>query len=86
MAAMSQAQILYQTQHINDDRSSDILGTVISMAILSTAAVVVRFACRKKSKVAVSYDDYATLFGQVCAALDPLESNQACYGLDVDSG
>ena len=76
MAGMSQAQISYQTQHINDDRSSEILGTVISMAILSTAAVVVRFACRKKSKVAISYDDYATLLGQVCAALDSLECNR----------
>ncbi|KAL8851941.1 MAG: hypothetical protein Q9221_003152 [Calogaya cf. arnoldii] len=62
---MSQAQIAYQTEHINDDRSSHILGTAISMAILSTLAVAGRFACRKKLKVALSYDDYSILVGLV---------------------
>lgn len=65
MAGMSQAQVAYQTEHIDDDRRSDILGTAISMAILSTIAVAGRFACRKKLKVALSYDDYSILVGLV---------------------
>ncbi|KAL8913485.1 MAG: hypothetical protein Q9171_001673 [Xanthocarpia ochracea] len=63
MAGMSQEQILYQTQHINDDRSSHILGTAISMAILSVLAVLARFACRRKRRVAISYDDYMIVAG-----------------------
>lgn len=65
MAGMSQAQVAYQTEHIDDDRRPDILGTAISMAILSTIAVAGRFACRKKLKVALSYDDYSILVGLV---------------------
>ncbi|KAI4239250.1 MAG: hypothetical protein LQ349_000505 [Xanthoria aureola] len=65
MAGMSQAQVAYQTEHIDDDRRSDILGTAISMAILSTIAVAGRFACRKKLKVALSYDDYSILVGLI---------------------
>lgn len=68
MAGMSQAQVAYQTEHVDDDHRSDILGTAISMAILSTIAVAGRFACRKKLKVALSYDDYSILVGLVCVA------------------
>ncbi|KAI4108962.1 MAG: hypothetical protein LQ339_002081 [Xanthoria mediterranea] len=65
MAGMSQAQVAYQTEHIDDDRRPDILGTAISMAILSTIAVARRFACRKKLKFALSYDDYSILVGLI---------------------
>ncbi|CAO1600594.1 hypothetical protein XANCAGTX0491_004278 [Xanthoria calcicola] len=65
MAGMSQAQVAYQTEHIDDDRRSDILGTAISTAILSTIAVAGRFACRKKLKVALFYDDYSILVGLI---------------------
>ncbi len=74
MAGMSQEQILYQTQHINDDRSSPILGTAISMAILSVLAVLARFGCRKKMRVALSYDDYMIVVGLVHKKL-PLFKN-----------
>ncbi|KAL8734352.1 MAG: hypothetical protein Q9166_001550 [cf. Caloplaca sp. 2 TL-2023] len=63
MAGMTQAEILYQIQHINDDRSSEILGTAISMAVLSSLAVIGRFACRKKLRVPISYDDYSIFAG-----------------------
>ena len=65
MATLSQAQISYQRKHIKDDRSADLLGTSISMAVLSIVAVIGRLACRKKMKVDLSYDDYAILLGLV---------------------
>ncbi|KAL8765480.1 MAG: hypothetical protein Q9209_007451 [Squamulea sp. 1 TL-2023] len=63
MAGMSQAQIDYQTKHINDDRSSEILGLSISMAIMSILAVIGRVACRRKLKMPLSYDDYMIFYG-----------------------
>ncbi|KAL8895375.1 MAG: hypothetical protein Q9192_003675 [Flavoplaca navasiana] len=65
MAGMSQAEIRYQTEHINDDRSATILGTTISMALLSTLAVIGRFACRKKLRVALSNDDFFIVIGLI---------------------
>ncbi|KAI4272273.1 MAG: hypothetical protein LQ337_005394 [Flavoplaca oasis] len=65
MAGMSQAEIRYQTEHINDDRSATILGTTISMALLSTLAVIGRYACRKKLRVALSYDDFGIVIGLI---------------------
>ena len=65
MVGMSQAEIRYQTEHIDDDRSATILGTTISMALLSTLAVIGRFACRKKLRVALSYDDFFIVIGLV---------------------
>ena len=65
MAGISQAEIAYQTEHINDDRSAAIMGTTISMALLSTIAVIGRFACRKKLQVALSYDDLCIVIGLV---------------------
>ena len=56
--SISPAQIQYQSQHIQDDRRGEILGTAISMMILSTVAVSLRFACRHERKLGISYDDW----------------------------
>ncbi|KAL8818565.1 MAG: hypothetical protein Q9223_002825 [Gallowayella weberi] len=61
MAGMTPPEMLYQMEHILDDRSSDVIGVAVSMAVCSTAAVTARFICRRQMKVAVSYDDYLML-------------------------
>ncbi|KAL9602216.1 MAG: hypothetical protein Q9219_001940 [cf. Caloplaca sp. 3 TL-2023] len=67
MAGMTPSEILYQQQHINDNRSHEVIGTSVSMAILATAAVTLRFVCRKYMKVAISHDDYSMLAGLMLA-------------------
>ncbi|KAL8998577.1 MAG: hypothetical protein Q9169_002417 [Polycauliona sp. 2 TL-2023] len=69
VAAMSPAErsyLFYQYEHINDDRRSDLIGVGVSMAVLSTLAILGRFACRKRMRVAISWDDYAILAGWTC--------------------
>ncbi|KAL8802925.1 MAG: hypothetical protein Q9182_003475 [Xanthomendoza sp. 2 TL-2023] len=61
MAGMTPPEMLYQMEHILDDRSPDVIGTAVIMALFSTAAVTARFICRRQMKVAVSYDDYLML-------------------------
>ena len=65
MAGFSPDNIGYQLQHIHDDRSADLVGTVITMAILVTIAMTLRFISRKQMRVAISYDDYSMLFALV---------------------
>lgn len=61
MAEMTPTEILYQQEHLHDNRSAEVIGVVVTMAILSTAAVALRFLCRKQMKVIISYDDYFVL-------------------------
>ena len=77
MAGMTPSEILYQKEHILDDRSSDVIGASVTMAILATAAVTLRFLCRKHMRVAISYDDYLMLAALVCKAQAP--SVRICF-------
>lgn len=76
MAALTPQQIAYQTAHIDDDRRPDVLATGITMALVATTAVTVRFICRRHMKVAISYDDYFILLALVCWTLD--RGNRVC--------
>ena len=58
MAAPSPAQIQYQYEHINEDRSSDIVVSHIVCLTLATVAVILRFTSRKVCKAAILADDY----------------------------
>ncbi|KAL8948136.1 MAG: hypothetical protein Q9222_005647 [Ikaeria aurantiellina] len=59
--ALSPSELQYQQAHFYDDRSSDILGTIIAMGIVTTAAIALRLACRRHLKVAISWDDYTII-------------------------
>ncbi|KAL8709463.1 MAG: hypothetical protein Q9220_005846 [cf. Caloplaca sp. 1 TL-2023] len=59
--ALSPSQLQYQQAHFYDDRSSEILGTIIAMGVLTTTALALRLACRTHLKVAIGWDDYAIM-------------------------
>ncbi|KAL9021143.1 MAG: hypothetical protein Q9185_001682 [Variospora sp. 1 TL-2023] len=61
MSGMTPSQYLYQKEHILDNRSADVVGTAVSMAIVATAAVTIRFECRRRMKVAIAGDDWLML-------------------------
>ncbi|KAL8841867.1 MAG: hypothetical protein Q9170_000740 [Blastenia crenularia] len=83
MAGMTPSEILYQTEHIQDDRSPDVIGASVTMAILATAAVTLRFVCRKQMKVAISYDDYFMLVALVGTQVNPAiwSTIEPCVGI-----
>ncbi|KAL8905612.1 MAG: hypothetical protein Q9207_002522 [Kuettlingeria erythrocarpa] len=61
MSGMTPAEMLYQMEHSSDDRSSDVIGAAVTMAVLATAAVTLRFMCRKHMSVPFSHDDHLML-------------------------
>ncbi|KAL8989197.1 MAG: hypothetical protein Q9177_001871 [Variospora cf. flavescens] len=61
MSGMTPSQYLYQKEHILDNRYADVVGTAVSMAIVATAAVTIRFECRRRMKVAIAWDDWLML-------------------------
>ncbi len=61
MSGITEAEMLYQMEHSSDDRSSDVIGTAVTMAVLATAAVTLRFMCRKHMRVPFSHDDHLML-------------------------
>ncbi|KAL8872096.1 MAG: hypothetical protein Q9174_002212 [Haloplaca sp. 1 TL-2023] len=63
--SLTEEQIQSQMEHINDDRSGDLLAAGIVMLILPPIAVVLRFYCRKTMKVKLSWDDYFIVIAQV---------------------
>ena len=65
VGVMTAAEILYQEAHIHDDRSADILGAALVSAVLATAAITLRFTCRKLMKLSISWDDYWIIVGWV---------------------
>lgn len=69
MPGITPSEIIYQQQHIRDDRSSDVVGASITMAVLAAAAVTLRFLSRKQTKVAISHDDYFMLSALVGRSL-----------------
>ena len=71
MTPAEKANFAYQFANIKDDRGHDLLGTAISMAILTTLAIIGRMAARRKMRVVLSWDDYTMLAGFVCAPLAP---------------
>lgn len=80
MSGMTPSQYLYQKEHILDNRYADVVGTAVSMAIVATAAVTIRFECRRRMKVAIAWDDWLMLASLVSYHLieahvsGPLES------------
>ncbi|KAI4219043.1 MAG: hypothetical protein L6R36_008598 [Xanthoria steineri] len=67
MAAPTPEQIRYQLQHIQDDRSDEIitaLGICLAFAIIT---VLLRFVARHLTRAPLGADDWTILFGLVCA-------------------
>ncbi|KAL8967611.1 MAG: hypothetical protein Q9183_002828 [Haloplaca sp. 2 TL-2023] len=62
---MTREKMMYQLTHASDDRSGEIMGTAIAMAIVTTIIVALRFYCRKKMKVGISWDDWTMLASQI---------------------
>ncbi|KAL8944881.1 MAG: hypothetical protein Q9216_000171 [Gyalolechia sp. 2 TL-2023] len=67
METMTPAELQYQQEHIHEDRGSEVVGAVITVAILATVAVTLRFMSRKHMKVAISWDDYLMIPALVLA-------------------
>lgn len=66
---LTPAEIAYQQQHMEDDRTADILAAALISAILATAAIALRFTCRKLMKASIAWDDYWIIVGWVRASL-----------------
>ncbi|KAL8910937.1 MAG: hypothetical protein Q9172_007761 [Xanthocarpia lactea] len=67
MAGPTPAQIDYQLQHIQDDRSDEIiaaLGVCLAFAIIT---VPLRFVSRHLTRAPLKGDDWAVVFGLICA-------------------
>ncbi|KAL8770166.1 MAG: hypothetical protein Q9209_004008 [Squamulea sp. 1 TL-2023] len=73
----------YQIDHIEDDRGPEIIATTIIIAILATLAVLLRLLCRRRMKVAISYDDYLMMAGFVFALAQCFLQG---YSVDVGLG
>lgn len=56
---------MYQIKNINDNRGREIVVVTIILAVLATLAVILRFACRRLTKIAISWDDYLIVVGLV---------------------
>ncbi|KAL8855422.1 MAG: hypothetical protein Q9178_007934 [Gyalolechia marmorata] len=67
MAGPTPAQIEYQLQHIQDDRSNEIIaafGVCLGFAIIT---VLLRFVSRHLTRAPLKGDDWAVVFGLICA-------------------
>ncbi|KAL8919518.1 MAG: hypothetical protein Q9208_006710 [Pyrenodesmia sp. 3 TL-2023] len=62
---LSPEDIMYQMKNINDNRGPEIVVATVILAVLATLAVILRFACRRLTKLAVSWDDYLIVVGLV---------------------
>ena len=61
MLPPSPAEILYEKQHIHDDRSKEILAAFSVMIVLAFAAVVLRLIARHIMSLSLKADDYSIL-------------------------
>ncbi len=55
------ANILYQMQHLDDDRRPLAFGIIATCTVLSSLAVALRFASRRVAHVPFKADDFAAL-------------------------
>ena len=62
---LSPEELAYQMANIKDNRGPDILASAIVLAVLATVAVAFRLACRRFTKIAISWDDYLIIIGLV---------------------
>ena len=63
-------EIAYQMENINDNRGPEIMTSTIVLAVLATVAVISRLACRRLTKIAISWDDYLIVVGLVRVKYD----------------
>ena len=61
MATLSAADILYMEQHVQDDRSPQLIIPAIICLVVTYLAVVLRFYARYISKVRYGTDDWFIL-------------------------
>ncbi|KAL8659359.1 MAG: hypothetical protein Q9226_000479 [Calogaya cf. arnoldii] len=64
-AFLSPEEIVYQMANIDDNRGPEIVASTIVLAVLATLAVILRLACRRFTKIAISWDDYLIVIGLV---------------------
>ncbi|KAL8849210.1 MAG: hypothetical protein Q9221_005788 [Calogaya cf. arnoldii] len=62
-AFLSPEEIAYQMTNIGDNRGPEIVASTVILAVLATLAVILRLACRRITRIAISWDDYLTLIG-----------------------
>ncbi len=62
---LSPEELAYQMANIKDNRAPQILASGIVLAVLATLAVALRLACRRFTKIVISWDDYLIIIGLV---------------------
>ena len=62
---LSPEELAYQMANIKDNRAPQILASGIVLAVLATVAVAFRLACRRFTKIVISWDDYLIIIGLV---------------------
>ena len=65
MAGPTPAQIEYQLQHIQDDRSDEIIAAFGVCLGIATITVLLRFVTRHLTRAPLKGDDWAVVFGLV---------------------
>ena len=71
-AYLTPEQLQYQIEHINDDRSTEIIASCVIVAFLATGAVVLRVACRRHMKLPLSWDDH-TIIAALVSIFPPVK-------------
>ena len=62
---LSPSEILYEEEHINQNRGPEIVASSITCIALAMIAVGLRLLARRASKAGVKYDDYMIIFALV---------------------
>jgi hypothetical protein len=57
----SPAKLLYEQQHITDDRSAPVIAANVACVTLAFIAVCLRFISRRMSKIAYKADDWLSI-------------------------
>ena len=65
MSAPSPADIQYQFQHIQDDRSKQLLATYVVSLFVASVAVALRCVARRINRASLQADDYMIVLGWV---------------------
>ena len=64
--AATPAQIKYQLDHADEDRGGEVLAAIITVTVLASVGVMLRFMARYMKKAKLLWDDYLIVTALVC--------------------